>query len=512
VGEAVTDLIERYARLQARLRPLFEHLQNDSLAPRTVVVVPGLSLDREVLAKVSGVRHYEERQLSMLMLLRYPRTRVVFVTSTPVADSVVDYYLHLLAGIPGTHARQRLTLLSAHDASTCSLTAKILERPRLLARLRAAIGDPALAHLSVFNATELERDLALALDIPLYACDPALAHWGSKSGGRRAFRLAGVALPDGAEDLASLDQAAEALAALKARTPSLRRAVLKLNDGFSGEGNAVFDYEDTDDLARIRDMLPLRIRYEACGMDYPTYARKFRELGGIVEAWVDGLDKCSPSVQLRVNALGALETISTHDQLLGGPNGQTFLGSRFPADARYRQSLQQAGLAVGRVLQAQGVLGRFSIDFVSTRVGDGWQHHAIEINLRKGGTTLPYQMLQFLTAGKVDDSSGEFLTPLGQRRCYRATDNLVASALRSLIPEDLIDILVEQRLHFDETTQQGVVFNLIGALSEHGKLGMVAIAADPAAADALYEQTVAVLLREAGDPKPWQDDHQLRQH
>ncbi len=504
----MSDLIERYARLQARLKPLFERLQDDPLAPRTVVVVPGLSMDLEVLAKVSGVRHYEERQLSMLMLLRYPRTRVVFVTSTPVADSVVDYYLHLLAGIPGTHARQRLILLSPHDASARSLTAKILERPRLLARLRAAIGDPALAHLSVFNATELERDLALALDIPLYACDPALAQWGTKSGSRRAFKLAGVALPDGYEDVATLDQAAEALAALKARTPSLRRAVLKLDEGFSGEGNAVFDYEDSDDLARIRDMLPLRIRYEASGMDYPTYARKYRELGGIVEAWIDGEDKSSPSVQLRVNALGALETISTHDQILGGPSGQTFLGSRFPADARYRLSLQEAGLAVGRVLQAQGVLGRFSIDFVTTRVGNEWQHQAIEINLRKGGTTLPYQMLQFLTAGAVDDSSGEFLTPLGQHRCYRATDNLVAPSLRSLIPEDLIDILVEQQLHFDETTQQGVVFNLIGALSEFGKLGLVAIAADPAAADALYEQTVEVLLREAGDAKPWLDHHQ----
>lgn len=489
--------IDRYTHLQARLRPLFQALQHDPLAPRTVVVVPGLSLDAEVLAKVAGVRHYEERQLSMLMLLRYPRTRVVFVTSTPVADSVVDYYLHLLAGIPGTHARQRLTLLSTHDASPRSLTAKILERPRLLARIKAAIGDPALAHLSVFNATALERDLALALDIPLYACDPALAHWGSKSGSRRAFRLAGVDLPDGAEDLATLEHAAQALAALKSRQPGLRRAVLKLNEGFSGEGNAVYDYTGASDAAAIYADLPSGLRFEAAGMDYSTYARKYAELGGIVEAWVDGADKCSPSVQLRVNALGALEIISTHDQILGGPSGQIFLGSRFPADARYREDLQQAGLAVGRVLQSQGVLGRFSIDFVSTRTAAGWHHQAIEINLRKGGTTLPYQMLQFLTAGSVD-ADGEFLTPLGQRRCYRATDNLCASALRTLIPEDLIDILVEQRLHFDETTQQGVVFNLIGALSEHGKLGLVAIAADRTGADALYERTVAVLLREAG--------------
>ena len=96
--------------------------------------------------------------LSMLMLLRMPRTRVVFVTSTPLAPSIVDYYLHLLSGVPTAHARSRLTLLSANDASPRSLTAKLLERPRLLQRIRDAIGDPAQAHLSVFNATHLERE------------------------------------------------------------------------------------------------------------------------------------------------------------------------------------------------------------------------------------------------------------------------------------------------------------------------------------------------------------------
>ena len=47
---------------------------------------------------------------------------------------------------------------------------------------------------------------------------------------------------------------------------------------------------------------------------------------------------------------------------------------------------------------------------------------------------------------------------------------------RRLVPQDLIDLLVEHRLHFDQTRQQGLVFNLIGALSEYGKLGLVCIA------------------------------------
>jgi hypothetical protein len=55
--------------------------------------------------------------LCLLLLLRMPRTRVIYVTSTPISESIIDYYLHLLPGVPGLHARRRLTLVSCNDAS-----------------------------------------------------------------------------------------------------------------------------------------------------------------------------------------------------------------------------------------------------------------------------------------------------------------------------------------------------------------------------------------------------------
>lgn len=496
------DPATRFAALQQRLGPLFREVYADPGQPRTVVVVPSLSLDTETLAKVHGARHYEERLLSMLMLLRLPRTRLIFLSSVPIAPVVIDYYLHFLSGVPGAHARSRLCLLAAYDASPRPLTQKILERPRLLAQLRAAIGDPASAHLSVFNATELERDLALALDIPLYACDPALQHWGSKSGSRAAFRRAGVRLPDGIENLRSRAELVAALAQLRRRHPQLQRLVVKHDEGFSGEGNALLDLrgapEDHRLEAWIEEMLPTRLRFEAAGESFDRYMAKFEQLGGIAEVWIEGSGKRSPSVQMRVNPLGELELISTHDQILGGPSGQIFLGSSFPADPAYARDLHLAGERVGAVLRDVGVRGRFAIDFVSVpQPGGGWIHHAIEINIRKGGTTLPYHMLQFLTNGRYEADTGRFQTPLGQTRCYYATDNLTRPSFRRLRPEDLIDILVEHRLHFDETRQTGVVFNLIGALSEFGKLGLVCVADSVPAAHALYEQTVAILEAEA---------------
>jgi hypothetical protein len=488
-----------FLALQAGLEPMFRDHYTDPLAERTVVVIPGLSLDQETLGHIAGAPHYEERQLSMLMLLRLPRTRVVFVTSTPVDPVIIDYYLSLLSGVPSSHARRRLTLLSAYDSAPRSLTCKILERPGLLQRIREAIVDSATAHLSCFNATADEVTLAVRLGIPLYACDPALAWLGTKSGSRLSFREAEVALPDGAEQLRDSGDLVEAVLALKRRRPGLRRAVVKLEEGFSGEGNALLDLEGmASDPAGALELFAGRLFPEAEGLGVERYLAKFDEMGGIVEAWLEGELKRSPSVQMRITPTGELEIISTHDQLLGGHSGQVFLGSTFPADGRYRASLQEAGRRVGEVLRGRGVLGRFSVDFITVREGETWVHYAIEVNLRKGGTTLPFQMLQFLTNGAYDPERGEFLTPTGQRRVYLATDNLCRPEYRRLTPDDLVDLIVAQRLHFDPTRQQGVVFNLIGALSEFGKLGLVSISDTPAHAESLYRRTVAVIDREVG--------------
>ncbi len=123
--------IAEFARLQQRLPGLTRRVFEDRLAPRTVAVIPSLSLDPESLARIPGSLHYEERQLSMLLLLRMPNTRLVYVTSQPLHPLVVDYYLNMMQGVPTAHARRRLSLLSAYDGSPGALSGKLLDRPRL---------------------------------------------------------------------------------------------------------------------------------------------------------------------------------------------------------------------------------------------------------------------------------------------------------------------------------------------------------------------------------------------
>ncbi len=502
---ASSDEIARFGRLQEHFTRCYGELFSEPRLPRTVLIIPSLSLDQQVMAKISGVHHYEERMLCLLLLLRLPRTRVIYVTSTPIPEIIIDYYLHLLPGIPGLHARQRLTLVSCNDASPLPLTRKILERPRVLERIRAAIPDVASAHMTCFTVSELERRLALNLGVPIYGCDPSLLHLGSKSGSRKVFRAAGIDMPFGFEDLADAEDVAAALTEMKAKNPGLRRAVIKLNDGFSGEGNAMFDLAEAPAgpalPAWIRTRLP-DAAFEAGGMTWDLYLQKLKTMGGIVEEFIEGADKQSPSAQFRIDPLGGIEALSTHDQVLGGANGQIFLGCRFPAAPAYRLDIQERGTGVARVLADKGVTGRFGIDFISVKEDDRWRHVAIEINLRKGGTTHPFLMLQFLTDGRYDVDTGEFIAPAGGPRCYYASDNLESERYRGLTPYDLVDIAVLNGLHFHAVTGEGVAFHLIGALSEFGKLGVVCIGRTQDHADALYRRTVQVLDAEGAPAAP----------
>ena len=482
--------VSLFCALQRRLADQFTRFADDPKQPYTAVVVPSQSVDPAELEKLPGVEHYEERSLFNLMLLRHPRLRLVYVTSKRLNPLIVDYYLHQMRAVPRAHALRRLELLDCDDASPRPLTRKILDRPRLMERIRSAIDDPAMAHLVVFNATDLERKLSVELGIPLNACDPDLSSFGTKSGSRKAFMQAGVPVLPGHEDLRDAAEVAAGIADLCIRQPELRRVVVKLNDSFSGEGNAVLDLDPLPSRTAsvIANALP-RMRFEADGLTWAPYEEQLNLMGGICEAWYEAPGKTSPSVQMRINPLRKVQTISTHDQVLGGPSGQIFLGATFPAEARYRVQLQDYGRQTGEVLAEQGVIGRFGVDFVA---GADGEIYALEINLRQGGTTHPFNTLKFLTGGHYEEETGRFFTAQGRERAYYCTDTLVSEAYRGLLPFDLIDAMVVGGIHF-RSDDTGVVFHLLGCLSEYGKLGCTAIGKDLDEAKALFAATRALL-------------------
>jgi hypothetical protein len=240
--------------------------------------------------------------------------------------------------------------------------------------------------------------------------------------------------------------------------------------------------------------------FQAKNETWENFASRIPELGAIVEAFIEGEEKRSPSVQGYISPKGEVHILSTHDQILGGPDGQIYLGCKFPGDEAYRLRLQEMGLRVGRVLANKGAIERYGVDFVAVHQPDSpgakWDLQAIEINLRKGGTTHPFMSLKFLTNGRYDQSTGLFYSHEGREKYYIATDNLQKERYRGLMPQDLMDIIAHHRLHFDSSTKTGNVFHLMGSLSEFGKLGVTSIGDSLQQAEDLYNQVVKVLDEE----------------
>ena len=502
--KGATDSQVEFDNLQKKLVPLWKSIERFSQDPQTIIVVPSMSID--AIDSGAVVQAYEERFLFLLLLLRQPRARLIYVTSQTILPSIIDYYLGLLPGVIPSHARQRLFLISPLDLSVRPLSDKLLERPKLMKRIRSLIMDPDRAHLVPFNTTNREKELALRLGIPMYGADPKFFPLGTKSGCRTIFMEENVPHPLGVENLGSKEELIEAIAQMQARKPSIKQVLVKLNEGVSGEGNAVIDLSglpapgDSNEKGMLEERLKA-MKFELSGATYDRYMKKLQERKGVVEERIMGEEIRSPSVQLRVTPLGAVELLSTHDQLLGGPSGQSYLGCMFPADSGYAALITREAAKVGARLAKEGVIGRFALDFVVVRSNGEWEPYAIEINLRKGGTTHPFLTLQFLTDGAYDSEMGIFTAPNGQQKFFVASDHVESPSYRTLTPDDLFDIVVRHDLHFDQTRQTGVVFHMMSALGELGRTGLTAVGNSHEDAKAMYERAVAVLDQEvSGGP------------
>jgi hypothetical protein len=481
-------------------------------ARRSVVVLPSRSVDRwhEPPAET---RSYEERMLSALFDLQDPGLELTYVTSLPVAQRTVDYYISLLAPRFRPSARKRLRLISLGDAGQAPLSEKLLARPRVLEQIRETLDDPRVTYLLPYNVTVLERDIALALDIPLYGADPVHAWLGTKSGARTLFARAGVPHPLGVERITSVADATDAICALRGATPQLAEVIIKLDNAVSGEGNALLDLTGlpapgTPAEHELINQRLARMAPEVEGVSPAAFLRKLAAQGGVVEERITARELRSPSVQLRITPTRAVELLSTHDQILDGPSGQRFAGCRFPADPGYAAAVSVLARRIAEQLAHLGVIGPLAVDFLVARERhERWRPFALELNLRMGGTTHPYQTLTRLTGGSYDPETATFTTRRGHARHYVALDHLETPRLQALGHTGLLARATRQDLRFDHKRGRGVVFHMLSSIELLATVGVTAIADSPASADDLCAHVRTVLNHSGDRPTPQERPH-----
>jgi hypothetical protein len=473
--------VRSFEELQAGLGAALSLNAPGSTTEHVLVVLPSFSLGESLLAHYGDRIHALEHRylVTLAVLARVESCEMVFVGSQDPGSEVLDYYFSLLPPARRESARRRFHLVAVPDDSHRSVAEKLLDHPELLDRVRRLVGDRP-RYIEPWNVTQHEVEVALALQAPVNGAHPDVLPVAHKSNGRRLFGEAGVPLPYGHEDVRTVDDVVRSADDIHRRRPAATAVVVKHDDSGAGDGNAVIDLRGN-----------VRADVEAL----PDWYLHDLQAGGVVEERVEGVRFTSPSAQLDVLPDGRVVVLATHEQELGGAEGQVYMGCRFPAEPAYAAELGRYAEAAGEALARRGAVGRMGVDFAVAWDTDGRHSvHALEVNLRKGGTTHPFAALRNHVPGRYDAEAGRWVAAAdGSPRAYRATDNLLNPGWLGVPPASVLKAVGERGLHLDHDTGTGVVLHMLSCLAVDGRFGLTAIGRDADHAAELFDEARAAV-------------------
>jgi hypothetical protein len=483
-------VMREFTSLQRRLVPAWRLSRPPGGTEHVRVVLPSYNLG------ASALTHYAHRLpalehrflVEILRLARVEACTLVFVFCQAPDAEVIDYYLSLLPPQSSARVRPRICTVVVPDDSARPVAAKLLDRPDLLDHIRGLIGGRP-AFIEPWNVTADEAAVAVRLQAPVNGTVPELWPLGFKSAGRRLFAAAGIPTPPGTEGVRTADDLRLAIARLRTACPGLAAVVVKLDNSVSGDGNQVISLQDPTGSPASARTVAERVA------SIPDWYLAELAGGGVVEAYVAGEFWSSPSVQVQITPEGQVVVLATHEQILGGDNGQVYQGCHFPARRDYAMRLANYGQRAGQLLAGRQVRGALSIDFAAARDrGQPWRLYALEVNLRQGGTTPPIIVLSSLLPGRCDDY-GRWRLPNGSARYYCATDHLGDPRWTGLPPGRVIAGMRSAGLEFDRRTGTGVVLHMLSGIAIDGRFGITAIGGSAHQARHLFAAVRPVMNR-----------------
>lgn len=169
------------------------NLSHQLKSSNTIVVLPSIDLDQTELKRMRCVAEiYEERQLYHLFLLvRDPSFRIIFVSTYPVDNETVRYYLSL-DGCSEVDLKERLSRLvllhpEGHDNTCHSLSQKVMKSDKLLHTIRSivfneALGDTPTCGISFFCGSDMADAITAKLKLRQLEANGNNLYFGSKQG------------------------------------------------------------------------------------------------------------------------------------------------------------------------------------------------------------------------------------------------------------------------------------------------------------------------------------------
>lgn len=473
--------------------------QQDQGVETTIVVMSSISIDPEDSENILGIAYYEMRALWEIFKALKPNINVIYLSSLPISNESIEHLLEI-ANVSWEQIKSRVNFINLHNSDPHkSLSDKLINCEKVIMQVKEMIKNKN-CYLIPFNTTDKEEYICKKLGLAMWGLHPKLTYLATKSGNKKVFKQAGVNFCEGICDIKSVKTLERKLKQLSSDYPMQYKFMLKLNNGVSGEGNALIElpkcYNEYNQLTPLEQKSLILKSIKSMHFFAPKMNfKKFEERlvhGSILELFIEGENMISPSCQGIIHPNGEVIILSTHEQVMN-QSGQTFLGSKFPANNVYRQKLTKETKKIGKVLAEKGVIGPFGVDFLLVDNEERVNLYAIEINIRAGGTTHPYFLTKKITKATYDEDKAILKTKDGREIYYQSNDNVISDKLKSRSSKQFLNYMHERKLIYSDIDKNGVAFHLLDAIYPFGKVGFTAISTSRQGVQDLFKKTMSAI-------------------
>lgn len=359
----------------------------------------------------------EERGLFHLLKLRDSNNTLVFITSRPIDDVILAYYLKQIPDLPNGYESRLIRYTPAPKEDVASLMLNAAADDLLVATLKEKYISQ--AQKTFFHCYQFETQAKVLCE--KLGIEEGRKIWtDDKVSGRLAFKEAGLPLPLGTPLLHSHE---DLLYHIKLLDPNEDHAkwFLKANESYGNLGNAAWSI--------LEKSIPRNV------LEFKT--------GFIAEEWLNAPYKNSPCFRFvisdeSIEFMGAAEELFSE---IGAYKGAE------SGNETYFEEAKEYGVKIGKWLQEYGCRGAFALGFCAiSKDNIKWDLYPVDLNVREGGESWPHAWTKGLFGSKKISKKFRFLKKLKKPAFYQS-------------PAQLIEQLQDLGTAFDFAKGEGVILS-----------------------------------------------------